>query len=257
MGIEDPYKNMWAPEKIGIWKMDMNTGEVKMILSVKEMARIMYPKALPSDTVGGTLYFFREGFNPTGNRFIAFVKDARETAPGVTAARSEGFSMTPDGKDIRYLYQEPSHHFWLNDEEIIDNGMHLSQDGKETVRGYFRFKDDGTGLAKEKYFDAPNGHITIHKNGDWILTDTYSIHGYIYLYMYHIPTKKFVPLAKLAFKLGGKLFQDDPGIFRVDLHPRFSPDGKFVSFDSTHEGFGRQMYIMDISFLIDNPPQIK
>ncbi|MCX6238941.1 MAG: hypothetical protein NTY07_15490 [Bacteroidia bacterium] len=71
--------------------------------------------------IGGTLYFFREGFNPSGNRFIAFVKDARVTGPGVTKARTEGFSMTLDGKDIRYFYREPSHHFWLKDEEIIDN----------------------------------------------------------------------------------------------------------------------------------------
>lgn len=248
VGIEDPYKNQWAPGGIGIWKMDLKTGEVKMILSVKEMAKIMYPDALPSDTVGGTLYFFREGFNPSGNRFIAFVKDARKNT------RTEGFSMTLDGKDIRYLYREPSHHFWLNDEEIVDNGSHLSPEGTGTVRGYFRFKDDGTGRAKEKYFDAPNGHITIHKNGDWILTDTYKIKDYIYLYMYHIPTKKFVPLAKLAYKLGGYLFPYDPGIFRVDLHPRFSPDGKFVSFDSTHEGTGRQMYLMDIRSIVDNPP---
>lgn len=255
VGIDDPWKNNWAPEKIGIWKMDMNTGKLQLIMSVKEMAKIMYPVALPSDTVGGTLYFFREGYNPSGNRFIAFVKDARIDSKGATKARTEGFSMTTDGKDIRYLYKEPSHHFWLNDEEIIDNGNQVPPGGSKAVRGYFRFKDDGTGRAKEEYFDAPNGHITIHKNGEWILTDTYTINGYIYLYMYHIPTKRFVPLARLAYKLGGKLFTGDPGIFRVDLHPRFSPDGNSVSFDSTHEGFGRQIYLMDISSLIANPPE--
>jgi hypothetical protein len=248
-GIDDPFKDQWAPSDIGIWKMDMYTGKGEMILSIREMAKTMYPGALPSDTIGRTLYFFREGFNPSGNRFIAFVKDAKGTN-----ARTEGFSMNLEGKDIRYLYKEPSHHFWLNDEEIIDNGSHLSPDGKGTVRGYFRFKDDGTGRAKEKYFDAPNGHITIHKNGEWILTDTYKINGIIYLYMYHIPTKKFVPLGKFEYKLGGKLYLKDPGMFRVDLHPRFSPDGKFVSFDSTHEGVGRQIYLMDISSIIENPP---
>jgi hypothetical protein len=255
VGIDDQYKNLWAPDKIGIWKMDIKTGEMQMILSIKEMAKIMYPDALPSDTIGGTLYFFREGYNPSGNRIIAFVKDTRETKPGVTTTRTEGFSMTPEGKDIKYFYREPSHHFWLNDEEIVDNGSYIPPDGSKAVTGYFRFKDDGTGRAKEKYFDAPNGHITIHKNGDWILTDTYIIDGYIYLYMYYIPTRKFVPLAKLAYKRGGKLFTGDAGIFRVDLHPRFSPDGRSVCFDSTHEGFGRQIYIMDISYLIDNPPE--
>jgi hypothetical protein len=257
VGVEDPFKNQWAPDKTGIWKMDINTGKVQMILSVKQMAGIMYPGKLPSDTVGGTLYFFREGFNPSGNRFIAFVKDARETSTGAIKTRTEGFSMNLEGKEIKYLYKEPSHHFWLNDEEIIDNGNHSLSEGKAPVRGYFRFRDDGTGKAKEKYFDAPNGHITIHKNGEWILTDTYSIHGYTYLYMYHIPTKKFVPLAKLAFKLAGKLFGTDPGIFRVDLHPRFSPDGRTISFDSTHEGLGRQIYLMDINQIVNNPPSAK
>lgn len=255
VGIEDPYKNQWAPDKIGIRKMDMKTEKVEMIMSVREMANVLYPNGLPSDTLNGTLYFFREGFNPPGDRFIVFIKDARQTEPGRTNARTEGFSTNLEGKDIRYLYNEPSHHFWLNNNEIMDNGFHHDPITGVRVRGYFRFVDDGTGDAKEKYFDAPNGHITLHKNGEWILTDTYNIDGYIYLYMYHIPTKKFVPLGKLAYKLGGYLFPYNPGIFRVDLHPRFSPDGKLVSIDSSHEGKGRQMYLIDISSILDNPPK--
>ena len=39
-----------------------------------------------------------------------------------------------------------------------------------------------------------------------------------------------------------------------DVQPRFSPDGKFVSIDSSHEGFGRQMYLIDISSIVENPP---
>ena len=252
--VENPLKNIWAPADIGIWKMDLKTEKIEMLMSVREMAHILYPDGLPSDTLNGTLYFFREGFNPSGNRFIVFVKDARQVEPGRTEARTEGYSMNLDGSDIKYLYKEPSHHFWINDNEIMDNGFHRDPQSGEEVRGYFRFVDDGTGIAKEKYFDAPNGHITLHKNGEWILTDTYNIDGYIYLYMYHIPTKKFVPLGKLAFKLDGKLFTANPGIFRVDLHPRFSPDGKLVSIDSSHEGLGRQMYLIDISSIIDNPP---
>jgi Tol biopolymer transport system component len=74
--------------------------------------------------------------------------------------------------------------------------------------------------------------------------------------MYHIPTKKFVAVGKFEFRINGKYSNADPGIFRVDLHPRFSPDGRKVSFDSTHEGLGRQIYIIDIGFILDNPPKL-
>ena len=194
---------------------------------------------MPSDTVGRTLYYFREGFNPSGNRFIAFVKDASEET-----TITEGFTMTMDGEEIRYFYQGTKPSFLVKRRR---NNCRRYR----AATGYSRYKDDGTGLAKEKYFDAPNGHCSIHKSGDWILTDTYNIDGYFYLYMYHLPTKKFVPLAKLR---NNNARYGTYSTFRVDLHPRFSPDGKLVSFDSTHEGIGRQMYLMDVSTIIDNPP---
>lgn len=244
MGIEDPYRNLWAPGNIGIRKMNMNTTEVEMILSLKEIARMMYPDSLPSDTIGRTLYFFREGFNPSGNRFIAFVKNARHDT-----TITEGYSMDLEGKNVRYFYNEPSHHFWINDKEII-------ADGTLGNTGYFLVRDDGSGTVKEKYINSPNGHVSMHKNGEWFLMDTYNIDGYLYLYMYHIPSKKFVPLAKLVNNADFPKGYGTYGPFRVDLHPRFSSNGKMISFDSTHEGLGRQLYIMDISHIVDNPPEL-
>jgi Tol biopolymer transport system component len=39
-----------------------------------------------------------------------------------------------------------------------------------------------------------------------------------------------------------------------DPHPRFSPNGKHVVIDSTHEGLGRQMYLIDISRIVVGTP---
>ena len=249
IGIPDKYEGQWAPEGVYIWKMDVRTGNAQPIISITEMAKLMYSEDHIIDPER-TLYFFREGFNPSGTRFIFFVKDAK---PG-ERARTEGFSANLDGEDIRYLYKEPSHHFWLDDEWIMDNGWHTPPGEQDSVRGYFLFKDDGSGKSKEMYFEAPNGHITLSQDGNWILTDTYNMDGYIHLYMYHLPTKKIIPLAKLETHFKRKQTPKNVSYFRIDLHPRFSPDGKKISIDSSHEGLGRQIYLLDISHIIDNPP---
>ena len=251
VGIKDKYDGQWAPEGVKIWKMDLQNGQAEAIISIAQMAKLIYPDKNVIDH-SRTLYFFREGFNPSGNRFIFFVKDAK---PG-QRARTEGYSADLDGGDIRYLFKEPSHHFWLDDENIMDNGWHTPPGQQDSVRGYFHFKDDGSGKPTRMYFEAPNGHITLSKDGNWILTDTYNMEGFIHLYMYHLPTKKFIPLGKLETHLNRKQTLKHAGYFRIDLHPRFSPDGKIISIDSSHEGLGRQIYILDISHIVDNPPTI-
>ncbi len=260
VGISDKYKSQWAPAETGIFRMDMQTGKAVQIVSVRQMATLLYPRGLPSDTLNGRLYIFREGYNPSGNRFIAFVKDVRIKSPGDTSVRTTGFSMTPEGQDIRYLFEEPSHHYWSSDSTITDNVREKKADGSRGERAYFEYADNNTGKPINKLWSAPNGHDSYHPGGDWILTDTYStdddypLNGYEYLYLYHIPSKKFVALGKFPFKIGGKFSDQDPGIFRVDLHPRFSPDGRKVSFDATYDGIGRQIYLLDVGFIIDNPP---
>jgi len=240
VGIEDIYKNQYAPGKTGIWKMNMDTGHAELIMTLEKMAVIAYPNGHPR---AGCLYFFREGWNPSGTRFIAFLKDPEN---GLFNA----FSMAPDGADIRYLYSDPSHHSWQDDDHVLDFGDHTPPGGGSPLKGYFLFKDDGTGEAKNLLwttdFDGHNSYVS-GPGGDWIISDTYDIKGFQYLFMYHGPTKLFVPLAKLRNTA-------EDGIHRVDLHPRLSRNGRMVSIDSTYEGMGRQMYIIDISHIVDNPP---
>lgn len=134
--------------------------------------------------------------------------------------------------------------------------VHTDPRANRKTHGCYVFKDDNSGEPREMLWAAQsNGHYGYHPNGQWVLTDTYNRGGYQYLYRIHLPTKTFVPLGKFEFRLFGKIYRANAGTFRVDLHPRFTSAGSMVSFDSTHEGLGRQIYLMDIRHIIANPPQ--
>ncbi len=228
VGIKDKYADQYAPKETGIWRMDLNTGEATLIFSLDKMAQMAYPDGAPSP---GCLYIFREGWNPSGSRFIAFVKDPDNKY-------DKAFSLADDGTDIRSLQNRPSHHEWHDDTCILDG------------RGYYLYRDDGTAKAISRLFDCShNGHVSYipGPGGDWIVSDTYAIEGSQYLFMYHIPTKRFVPLAKLRSTA-------PTNTYRVDLHPRLSRSTRMISIDATHEGRGRQMYLIDIGYILDHPP---
>ena len=250
VGIANPYEKEFAPSQTGIWKMNMETGKSELVMSLEQMARIAYPRKLPSS---GYLYFFREGWNPSGTRFIAFIKDPANNI-------DDAYSMASDGTDVRYFYRRPSHHAWQDDNHMLDFGHHRPPDGGPARNGYYLFKDDGSGKAKELVLPIDvnvmwggNGHSTYipGPGGDWIVSDTYPINDYQYLFLYHRPTKLLVPLAKLKSTANWDVCD---GSCRVDLHPRPSRDGRMVSIDSTHEGLGRQMYVVDIGYILDHPP---
>jgi hypothetical protein len=228
VGVPDPYEGEIAPAEIGIEKMDMNTGQVKFLISLKKISEIAFPNGYAGKT---NLYFFREGWNPSGTRFIAFLKNAdRPTYTG-------GWSISADGQDVRFFYMIPSHHTWLDDDTILE-GRHFSI-----------YQDNGSGQP-ERVADVGSVDFdpTVLPGGQWFLLDTYPLNGVQHVVLYHRPSQLFVPLARL------KNTAPATGDFRVDIHARTSRDGRTVCIDASHEGLGRQMYLIPIGHILDHPP---
>ena len=114
--------------------------------------------------------------------------------------------------------------------------------------GYQMYKDDGSGKVKSLVWKAPNGHESYipGTNNEWMVTDTYpqGAKREQILYLVHIPTHRFIPLARLVAPNSYK------GHWRCDLHPFISRDGKKVFVQSPHGGNGRQIYMVDIEKII-------
>ena len=232
-GIENPSTKTPAPKDAGVWKMDMETGACKLIVSLHDLLK------LPSNTKlnkKAYRYISHLDLSPDGKRFSAFYRGSWREPTHV-------YTMNTDGSDIRLMNDIGASHWAWRDNEHMVFWMH--DHGKDV--GYQIFKDDNSGKVKSTVWRAPNGHQTYipGTNNTWMVTDTYPLGAKReqILYLAHIPTQRFIPLARLN---SPKAYRSH---WRCDLHPRLSRDGKTVFFESPHSG-GRQIYMVNIGEVI-------
>ncbi|MEO1012882.1 MAG: hypothetical protein AAFX53_16405 [Bacteroidota bacterium] len=249
-GIPDNLEK--APSDDGIFKMDLNSGEIELVISYKQLSALARSSGSVADVYHWCNHLL---LSPSGKRFI-FLYRTRPHVLFKDGTRIEGASgrfstraitANVDGSDLYVLNDsgEFSHFIWKGD-EVITAWAATEENGEPA---FYEFTDKSKRyqiLSKEHM--PFNGHNTYvpNTNYEWILNDTYpqGDERLQELYLFHVPTKKKVVLGKFHEP------QKFTGEWRCDLHPRCDQEGKRVFFDSTHNGGRRQMYMMDISKII-------
>ena len=236
-GVPDPRIDEPAPADDGIWRLDLDTGEARLILSMADLLT-----AFPDNWAPGTRHWFNHLLIGPGDERFVFLHRCRASTDVPWTTRM--FTAGVDGGDVWLLndHRKTSHFIWRDPQTVLawanrdDLGehYHLFTDRTHEVRP----------VAPEVL--TRDGHMSYAPQGEWIVTDEYPAGEppQRRLMLFHEPSERLVELGR---------YHSPPPVggnpCRCDLHPRWSRDGRSVTFDSVHEGT-RQVYSIDVSAIV-------
>jgi len=241
-GIPDQTKDEMTPENAGVYRVDLKTGKSELIISIADVAKIPYPHWDISDKKH---YFNHLLFNQDGSRFI-FLDRWRTTVDPDYNRLTRMFTASPDGEDIRIINDDgnTSHFIWRDPLHILAWAIRYPSYGDRLML----FKDDGSREASVvgDGVITEDGHCSYLPGNEWIIYDSYPDENRLQqVFLFHAASGKKVTIG--YFYLAPRY----KGEWRVDTHPRHSPDGRYIVIDSAHGGCGRQMYLIDIKEIVN------
>ena len=233
---QDPLKNVVFPENDGLWRVDLRTGDAKLIVSCADV-KSMVPEVHSKD--GKRVYFL--------SRSVEKSMEGVKKFQGVNWFTT-AFTCNADGSNIRRCFPEgwgSSHFNWkpaLSEHDA--RTMIVTCKWQDKVYTHVEFTVDEEVEAHRVGGDEMNfdGHCIYSPDGKFISGD-----GYFDKKRF-MRKWKIVRLADNEVRMIGEFFV--PEIYRdiycrCDLHPRWRLDGKMIGFNSVHEG-SRQVYVMDV-----------
>lgn len=265
--IRNPKWNVPVAEEDGIFRVDLETGAVRRIISIRDIVSRLKP-----DESDGTESHWVEHImlNPVGDRFAFYHRYGHGYEFNTIA-----YTANVDGSGMARIPCEPrtwfSHLGWRNGNEFaiytyknskIQKGYIKARQAKKfniksmviaclrqmshlllpakvragmLTNSYYVLTDvkdraivsDTRNNPLSQYGD---GHPSFTKDGRYMLTDSYADkEGYRNLLLFDCESKKHLVLGRFysPFNCCG---------YRADLHPRFSRDEKSVIIDSAHVG---------------------
>ncbi len=229
--VKDPYFDDKAPADDGVFLMNMETGECRLLASYKHIRDTFFT----APNSGGKLVVNHINFNPSGNRYVMLFRNFPEK--GMWWA-TQIISGDLDGNlHLMCDFSLNSHYNWKNDSQLLIWGKKLGEE-RENLILYDDLSDASRYLHERKMsivLDDPNKdiHCIYSPNRRYILGDGYG-DTESYRNLHFIDTKNNTDT--IIGRYYSYTTARETSEYRCDLHARFDRSGRYVSFDSNHIG---------------------
>ena len=232
----DPTNLQANPKDDGLFLLNLKSGKSQLILSIADVIQASRREEVQEKPA----WFNHVLFNTDGTRILFFCRVKRQSS-----WYSSLWTVNPDGANLEC--QIPfgywiSHFAWRNPKRILISCDLLGKKQFfEFTDGQGDFKPFGEGVLPS------DGHACFSPDGDWVLCDAYlrKPERLSELMLYNVNRNTRISLGRFHSE------EQFTGDIRCDLHPRWSPDGNTISFDSVHET-SRQIYIVDVSDIVNS-----
>ena len=227
---QDAQLSVPFPRNDGLFLVDLETGKGKLLVSINEVK-----EHVPEVREGGIEYFNHILFSREGGRIFWLAR-------AIPQRNTTAFTVNRDGKNLQRCFPDGwggSHFDWLNENELMITGRYKAESNAHILFtvGQDNYRRLGNGLLDY------DGHGTFSPDGKWMVTDTYPGNGYLNeqkLYLMHMKTEAVLPLGRYVHPAK---FRENGKDAQCDLHPRWSPKGDIIGFNSVFTG-ERQVYIL-------------
>ncbi len=232
--LPETTKGVTLPDTTAVWKIDIETGEVKELLKYTDFAKFR-PRYEMQES-GSVHKVNHLMLSPNGKRFMVLYRwfcGQRKYTRLITC--------NVDGTDMYVLSDDDmvSHCYWKNDDEII---AFENKHGGGT--GYYLMKDKSeeyVHLWKHISNDGHPSYCPVNKSE--IVFDSYPDKKRMQEIMIARDTDVEGTSIRVIAKVFSPFKYDNDT--RCDLHPRWRQDGKAICFDGTFEGY-RGLYVVNL-----------
>lgn len=233
-------KNQGFPADDGLYRVDLKTGERKLLLPLAHILEEMGDRLEIENPAAGQAYIFHSKTNRQDSKVLFTIRwigpDAERDFSAMKWVHFNVLTANLDGSDLQVAVPASQ---WVKGGHHINwhpDGEHLTMN--LAIEGHMKFTQvryNGENL--HSLFDEPigSGHPTIHKDGRYLLTDTY-LHepdaygdGTVPLRWIDLETRE--EQRPLRFCTDHRTVADT-GTLRVDPHPAWDLTDRYVAFNA-------------------------